>query len=101
MKTIYDLMRESKAREYQVMALADAIGYLNNLIDTSKESSCGVANEHKEAVKIYVESWITPTLQELLRSMLGNKRSIMDLKDRVRRGWNDHAYDGYKDIINF
>lgn len=42
--------------------IGSAISYLQELCDV-KGHACGVAPEHKEAVRLYVESWILPLLE--------------------------------------
>lgn len=39
---------------------------LQALTDTSDGSSCAVAVEHKEAVRLYVDTWVTPIVGDLL-----------------------------------
>jgi hypothetical protein len=38
------------------------------LCDLGPDSECGVAAEHKQAVQIYLNSWVTPYLRMALRS---------------------------------
>jgi hypothetical protein len=45
--------------------LTEALNKLYGLIDVSSDSRCTVAPEHKQAVKLYVESWIIPALEEI------------------------------------
>jgi hypothetical protein len=99
MTNFWDLAKKAKKTPYyQQEAVASALGYLKNL--TSKEkTACGVAPEHREAVRLYVDSWITPTLEAVLGSMLGNERETEWLKERVSKGYNDHIPEGTIDVI--
>lgn len=98
MKTLYEIAKESNAKYYEVEALASALGYLKNLVNT-EGGSCVVEKEHKEAVRLYVESWIIPSLETLLGSMLGHKGRKEDLKYRVFKSHNDHAVEGAYDVL--
>jgi hypothetical protein len=46
-------------------ALKESIKKLEALISTAPDSTCGVANEHKEAVRLYVQTWVLPNLRAI------------------------------------
>ena len=42
---------------------------------TLGESGCCVEDEHKEAVRLYVETWITPLVRSALDRIEGRKKT--------------------------
>jgi len=101
MSDFYDVAKTRKDKKtpyYQMEAVATALGYLKNLTNREK-TRCGVAPEHREAVRIYVDTWITPVLESVLGSMLGNEKETEWLKERVSMSYNDHVREGTKKVL--
>ena len=68
-------------------ALADALAMANALCDLSPESSCAVANEHKAAVRSYIQSWVAPYIQMALESgVTGKSASLAQIYRRGQSG---------------
>ncbi len=63
----------NKTPKYMIDTVATAVARLQDLTDTSPESRCGVPNEAKEAVRLFVQSWLEEPLKDLLLCMIGEK----------------------------
>ncbi len=57
---------------------------LEALCDVDNDSECAIDPEHKEAVRLYVQSWVTPLLSRALERIEGTRgsRSDWDKADR-------------------
>lgn len=79
-------MGKSKMNKSEAVLMREVISKLEHLIDTSKESRCGVSEEAKKEVRSYVQSWVLEPAKVLEKS-LQNEKEI----DKVTaRRW---AYD--------
>ena len=53
------------------------------------ESPCGIAPEHKDAVRLYVQSWITPNVTALLGDCTESEwRDVVHYAERVPKPAN-------------
>lgn len=64
-------MKRLRANRAVVAELRLAKKRLDALI--TEESTCGVEPEHKEAVRLYVQTWITPLVTSALDRIEGRK----------------------------
>lgn len=64
--------------------LATALDKVNNLLDQSPDSRCNVANSHKEAIRLYVQTWILPELEEIVEWARGERNVNGDQLDPIR-----------------
>ena len=60
-------MEKKKKRRLPIFAqyqLERVVERLNALVETS--STCDIKDEHKKAVRMYVKTWITPDVENIL-----------------------------------
>lgn len=51
---------------------------LEGLCDLDDDGECAVDAEHKEGVRLYVQTWVTPLLQSALDRIEGRKESRVE-----------------------
>lgn len=67
-----------------------ALERLYEMLDMSDPEQCAVAEAHKQAMKIYLDSWIRPVLQEMTEYLRGIRdlRGCRCINGLVTRHWS-------------
>jgi hypothetical protein len=66
-------MGTNKAPKRAIAALDRALRATKALVDLTEESRCSVADEHKEAVRLYVETWVIPYMEDAITDLKGGE----------------------------
>jgi hypothetical protein len=61
-----------------VAELERVAAHLDALCDVKDDSRCSVDPAHKEAVRLYLQSWVTPVLASALSRIRGEKDSRIE-----------------------
>lgn len=60
------------------MALSEnssVIRHLDNAIEAAKLKRCGVEEEHQEAMKLYLDTWVVMRLEGIRRVLVGEQKA--------------------------
>jgi hypothetical protein len=86
-------MSKRKMPFKRIEDITEAIEMLEALVDPKNKNRCGVDPKHKEAVRIYIESWVLPRLKKLKHWSLGGKFNYGDIPadedGNTIYGWED------------